>query len=99
MSLSPGQVLHKRYRIVQSIGQGGFGAVYRAWDLSLKQPCALKENLDTNPEAQRQFEREALLLNGNPEGAAVLATMLFILTLESQVWLYLQRADVRQVFT
>lgn len=64
MPLSLGQVLHNRYRIVKLIGQGGFGAVYRAWDTALNQPCAVKENLDTSPEAQRQFQREATLLAG-----------------------------------
>ncbi len=62
MSLSQGQVLNNRYRIAKLIGQGGFGAVYRAWDISLNQPCALKENLDTSQEAQRQFYREATFL-------------------------------------
>jgi basic membrane protein A len=64
MSLSAGQILNNRYRIVRLLGEGGFGAVYRAWDTSLKQPCAVKENLDTRPEAQRQFEREAIILAG-----------------------------------
>lgn len=62
MPLSTGQVLNQRYRIVRLLGQGGFGAVYRAWDLNLKRPCALKENLDTSPEARSQFEHEALIL-------------------------------------
>lgn len=61
-SLAQGQVLNNRYRIAKLIGHGGFGAVYRAWDLTLKQPVALKENLDISPEAQRQFEREATLM-------------------------------------
>lgn len=63
MPLFIGQLLNNnRYRIEQQIGKGGFGAVYRALDTVLKQPCAVKENIDTSPEAQRQFEREALLL-------------------------------------
>ena len=62
MGLLPGQVLVNRYRIVKLVGQGGFGAVYRAWDTTLHVPVAVKENLDTSPEAQRQFEGEALLL-------------------------------------
>ncbi len=62
MPLSTGQVLHNRYRIVKLLGQGGFGAVYRAWDVSLNRPCAVKENLDTSPDAQRQFVREAQIL-------------------------------------
>jgi formylglycine-generating enzyme required for sulfatase activity len=60
--LTIGQVLHNRYRIEQPLGQGGFGAVYRAVDLTLKVPCALKENTETNPKAQRQFLHEASIL-------------------------------------
>lgn len=62
MPLETGQVLNNRYRIVKLLGQGGFGAVYRAWDSNLNRPCAVKENLDTSPEAQRQFTREATVL-------------------------------------
>ena len=62
--LKPGETVKQRYRIVKPLGQGGFGAVYRAEDLSLKTFCALKENLDYWEEAQRQFEREARLLAG-----------------------------------
>jgi hypothetical protein len=62
MSLYPGQIVNNRYRIVKLLGQGGFGAVYRAWDLNLSGPCALKENFDTSPEAQSQFAREASML-------------------------------------
>jgi hypothetical protein len=32
MTLSMGQVLENRYRIVKLLGQGGIGAMYRAWD-------------------------------------------------------------------
>ena len=64
MTLATGTVLINRYRIVKLVGQGGFGAVYRAWDLSLLQPVALKENSGGAAEAQRQFEREAQLLAG-----------------------------------
>ncbi|MBK7219553.1 MAG: serine/threonine protein kinase [Candidatus Promineofilum sp.] len=64
MTLATGTVLINRYRIVRLVGQGGFGAVYRAWDMSLSQPVALKENNDGGVESQRQFEREAKLLAG-----------------------------------
>lgn len=63
MSLSIGQVIHNnRYRIDTLLGQGGMGAVYRAWDMSLNIPVAIKENLDASPEAQNQFGREAHIL-------------------------------------
>lgn len=63
MTLSPGYILNNRYRIVKLLGQGGFGAVYRAWDLNLESPRALKENLVTSEDAQRQFKREAQILD------------------------------------
>ncbi|MEW5872351.1 MAG: protein kinase [Chloroflexota bacterium] len=62
MPLDTGKILKDRYRIVKLLGQGGFGAVYRAWDMNLDRPCALKENLETSEVAQRQFEREAKIL-------------------------------------
>jgi serine/threonine protein kinase len=62
MPLATGQILNNRYRIVKLLGQGGFGAVYRAWDMNLKCAFALKENLELSPESVRQFEREATFL-------------------------------------
>jgi hypothetical protein len=62
MTLSIGQVVDNRYRIVELLGQGGFGAVYRAWDTRLERHCALKENLDPSPEAEKQFGKEATIL-------------------------------------
>ncbi|MFL7791496.1 MAG: serine/threonine protein kinase [Anaerolineae bacterium] len=62
MTLSIGQVVDSRYRIVKLLGQGGFGAVYQAWDTRLERPCALKENLAFSPEAEKQFSKEATIL-------------------------------------
>ena len=62
MALEIGTTLHNRYRIAKLVGQGGFGAVYRGWDLTLGRPVAVKENFYTTPVAQGQFEREARLL-------------------------------------
>ena len=62
MPLQPGFMLNKRYRIIQLLGQGGFGAVYRALDTTFDISCAVKENLDNAPESIRQFEREARML-------------------------------------
>jgi serine/threonine protein kinase len=56
------RVLQNRYRIESPLGRGGFGSVYKAWDLNLMRACAIKENLDTSSEAQRQFMREATVL-------------------------------------
>ena len=39
---SPGQILADRFRIVAALGKGGMGEVYRADDLRVGQPVALK---------------------------------------------------------
>jgi serine/threonine protein kinase/Tol biopolymer transport system component len=57
----PGDVLAERYRIVGLLGRGGMGEVYRADDLKLKQPVALKflpQNLSTDAAALARFYRE-----------------------------------------
>jgi serine/threonine protein kinase len=59
LTLSSGQTLNNRYRIVKLLGQGGFGAVYRAWDTNLDEPVALKESFETSPSGQKQFQLEA----------------------------------------
>ena len=84
MSLQTGQVLNSRYRIVKLLGQGGFGAVYRAWDSNLNKPCAVKENLDTSPEAQRQFTREATVLANLSHSNLPRVTDHFILPAQGQ---------------
>ena len=62
MPIAQGQILNNRYRIITLLGQGGFGAVHRAWDTNLEVPVAVKENLDISPAAQKQFKREAQML-------------------------------------
>ena len=62
MPLNPSEILNNRYRIIKLLGQGGFGAVYRAWDLNLQKACAVKENLDVSAALSAQFMREATIL-------------------------------------
>jgi serine/threonine protein kinase len=62
MSLTAGFMLNNRYRIVTLLGEGGFGAVYRAWDVNLNMSCAVKENFETSPQAAKQFALEAQIL-------------------------------------
>ena len=42
MPVAPGEVVNHRYRVETLIGQGGMGAVYRAWDLVLKYYSCVK---------------------------------------------------------
>lgn len=60
--LESGSILHSRYRIEDPLGKGGMGTVYLAFDQTLQIPVAVKENLNLNPESERQFRREATLL-------------------------------------
>ena len=62
MPLQPGSILAGRYRIEDKLGRGGMGAVYLAYDQTLNMRVAVKENLNANPEAERQFKKEAELL-------------------------------------
>lgn len=62
MTLEKDTLLHNRYRIIEILGQGGMGSVYRAVDENLGVHIALKENLFTTDEYARQFRLEAVIL-------------------------------------
>ena len=62
MPLSTGFLLNNRYRILDILGQGGMGAVYRAMDENLNVTVAVKENSFFSDEYARQFQREAQIL-------------------------------------
>jgi len=48
-----------KYQVVEQIGQGGFGRVYRGWDPVLKREVAIKVISLSAPQARERFVREA----------------------------------------
>jgi serine/threonine protein kinase len=95
--LSVNQVIHNRYRIERLVGQGGFGAVYQVWDMKLNLTCALKENFETSPAAQRQFNHEATILAGLRHSALPQVTDYFSLPGQGQylVMDYVEGIDLK----
>jgi serine/threonine protein kinase/tetratricopeptide (TPR) repeat protein len=63
-ALLPGTTLGGRYEILQTIGEGGMGAVYKAEDRELGRTVALKvirPELASNPDILQRFKQEILL--------------------------------------
>jgi outer membrane protein assembly factor BamB/tRNA A-37 threonylcarbamoyl transferase component Bud32 len=70
-ALQPGDVLQQRYRIVGTLGVGGFSSVYQARDMrfqNVTKLCAVKEMIISAPDPQireltiKSFERESSML-------------------------------------
>ncbi len=57
----PGTVFAGRYRMVTRVGRGGMGEVWRADDLVLRTPVALKLVYSTSPGARERLLREVRL--------------------------------------
>jgi hypothetical protein len=62
MTLPTDTILENRYRIEGLLAQGGMGAIYRGYDITLDIPVAIKENFFQTPEGMRQFQQEARIL-------------------------------------
>jgi eukaryotic-like serine/threonine-protein kinase len=63
-SLAAGTVLAERYEVLQQLGEGGMGAVYKVHDRELDRMVALKvirPDLARHPEILQRFKRELIL--------------------------------------
>lgn len=62
LTLPIDRTVHGKYRLEQLVGRGGMGVVYRATDVRLKRPVAIKIMLNElfgNDKALQRFQREA----------------------------------------
>ncbi len=98
MPLQTGTRLHRRYRIEGILGQGGMGAVYKAFDINLGVYVAVKENLFTTDEYARQFRREATILASLRHSSLPRVTDHFVIEGEGQylVMDFIQGEDLRE---
>src|SRR5215472_16868449 len=63
-TIEPGSVVGNRFEILQLLGEGGMGAVYKAHDRELEKDVALKlirAELERNPEILQRFKHEIIL--------------------------------------
>ena len=63
--LEPGAILRGKYKILEKIGEGGMGAVYKALHLRFNEVCALKIVLPyhlKDPSFLQRFNAEAVLM-------------------------------------
>ena len=64
-AIGVGVVVDGKYRVDAIIGQGGMGAVYRAWDLRLERSVAIKvvrADLLADPDSRARFRRESQIV-------------------------------------
>jgi len=98
MILERGALLNNRYRIIEILGQGGMGSVYRAVDENLGMEVAVKDNLFTTDEYARQFRREAVILANLRHPNLPRVTDHFVIESQGQylVMDYIEGEDLRQ---
>lgn len=99
MPLKIGETLRHRYRIEETLGQGGMGAVYRATDINLGVSVAVKENLFTSEDYARQFRREATILASLRHANLPRVTDHFVIQDEGQylVMDFVEGDDLREI--
>ncbi len=98
MTLEKDFLLNNRYQILDVLGKGGMGAVYRAMDVHLNLEVAVKENLFLSSEYTRQFQREANILAGMRHSNLPKVSDYFLIAGQGQYMVmdFIQGEDLRQ---
>ncbi len=76
-TIKPGSTLGDRYRLLEAVGEGGMGRVFKALDQQTQESCAVKlmhNNMRDNEVNRQRFEREAQVALGlrHPNVVAVI---------------------------
>jgi len=64
-AIGVGAIVDNKYRVDAVVGQGGMGAVFRAWDVRLERDVAIKvvrRDLLSDPDSRERFRRESQLV-------------------------------------
>ncbi|MDP2318963.1 MAG: protein kinase [Acidobacteriota bacterium] len=64
-AIGVGAVVDNKYRVDAMVGQGGMGAVFRAWDVRLERAVAIKVvrgDLLADPDSRERFRRESQIV-------------------------------------
>jgi len=64
-AIGVGAIVDGKYRVDAMVGQGGMGAVFRAWDVRLERDVAIKvvrADLLSNPDSRDRFRRESQIV-------------------------------------
>ncbi len=62
--IMPGTILEGRYIVGRSVGQGGFGITYVAWDLQLERKVAIKEYFPSDFATRVMGDKNLTVYNG-----------------------------------
>ena len=63
--LHPGTILHGRYIVGTTVGFGGFGITYRAWDRTLEKKVAIKEYYPNGIVNRVPAEKAVIIYSGS----------------------------------